>query len=363
MTRRILDAYQFLITLLEVSPLVWRRVVVPGHYTFWDLHVAIQDAMGWEDYHLHQFELVNPRTHRLERIGLPDDEDSLEYQILSDRKERISSYFSYENAIALYRYDFGDGWRHAVAFECVVPNDSAAVYPQCLAGERACPPEDCGGPGGYADFLEAVRDPRHPDHDELLRWIGGKFDPDEFDHQKVVFDDPIERWRIASGEDAPSLTLNSSASSVAEIAKTETGIPAKLIKKLKRKTSILTETEVEFLAANVRRGLDESFMKAYDPSGVKLKDGIRWSSLADRSKQARARRGLNIKDVSTQLKIPRYRLTAIEQGRLSEVKPEIALRYFQFLGIESWVKRWSRANLVLAKRVGIAHANDKVQST
>jgi transcriptional regulator with XRE-family HTH domain len=85
--------------------------------------------------------------------------------------------------------------------------------------------------------------------------------------------------------------------------------------------------------------------------------------LADRAKQTRASRGLSIKDVSTQLKIPRYRLTAIEEGRLSEVKPEIALRYFQFLGIESWVKRWSRANLVLAKRVGIAHTNDKGQST
>ena len=81
----------------------------------------------------------------------------------------------------IYEYDFGDGWEHEVVLEKVLARDSTAKYPRCLGGARACPPEDCGGPGGYINFLGAISDPEHEEHDEYLDWIGGEFDPDKFD--------------------------------------------------------------------------------------------------------------------------------------------------------------------------------------
>ena len=106
-------------------------------------------------------------------------------------------YFSYHNIAALYSYDFGDGWRHVIAFEAFLQPEKNVQYPCCLSGERKCPPEDCGGPGGYWFFLEAIRDVDHEEHERYLTWYGGEFDPDEFDPAQVQFDDPAERWRIA----------------------------------------------------------------------------------------------------------------------------------------------------------------------
>ena len=85
----------------------------------------------------------------------------------------------------LYEYDFGDGWEHELLLEKMLPKDMETRYPICLAGKRACPPEDCGGIWGYSDFLAAIRDPTHPEHDEMLEWVGGEFDPDAFDADEV----------------------------------------------------------------------------------------------------------------------------------------------------------------------------------
>jgi hypothetical protein len=192
---------QFVIALLGVDPLVWRRIRVPGNYTFWDLHVAIQDAMGWLDYHLHEFDLNDPETGLRIKIGLPDDEGLYDWEVLPDHALHIADYFSSQNAHALYAYDFGDGWRHLLAYEDHLPREKGVKYPYCLSGERKCPPEDCGGPGGYAHFLEAIQDPCHDEHDEYLTWIGGAFDPADFRPEQVNFDDPTERWRIAFNEE------------------------------------------------------------------------------------------------------------------------------------------------------------------
>lgn len=189
--------FQFLIALLGVEPLVWRRIQVPGGYSFWDLHVAIQDAMGWQDCHLHEFQLHDPESSDQVRIGIPDEGDPYGAVTLPDHEIPISSYFSYYNIAALYSYDFGDGWRHVIAFEAFLQPEKNVQYPCCLSGERKCPPEDCGGVGGYGIFLEAIQDPDHEDHDRYLTWYGGEFDPDEFDPAQVQFDDPTERWRIA----------------------------------------------------------------------------------------------------------------------------------------------------------------------
>jgi len=189
--------FQFLVALLGVDPLVWRRIHVPGKYSFWDLHVAIQDAMGWQDYHLHEFRLNNPALSEQVIIGIPFDEDPYGQETQPDHLTPISEYFAHNNEIALYKYDFGDGWRHMIAFEGWVQPEKGIQYPQCLSGGRKCPPEDCGGPDRYGYFLEAIQNPNHEEHETYLAWIGGEFDPEDFDPEQVKFDNPEERWRNA----------------------------------------------------------------------------------------------------------------------------------------------------------------------
>jgi hypothetical protein len=187
---------QLLIVLPNTDPLVWRRIQVPEAYTFWGLHVAIQDAMGWQDYHLHEFELVDPRTDRLKRIGIPDDEFPRERPCVAGWKIPVARYLTYGIRPVRYRYDFGDDWEHTVEFEEMLAADTGP-YPRCVAGGGACPPEDVGGTHGYAEFLKVIRNRRHPEHESMRQWAGGSFDPHEFEASTVAFDDPKERWKIA----------------------------------------------------------------------------------------------------------------------------------------------------------------------
>jgi len=191
--------HRFLVTLGETDPVVWRRIEVPARYSFWDLHVAIQDAMGWLDYHLHEFQVVHPKTRNLERIGIPDDEFIDEEPCLAGWEVGVSEYVDRHVPPMLYSYDFGDEWRHTVFYEGTWSAEDDATYPRCVAGARRCPPEDCGGTEGFRDFLAAVADRRHPEHAGMLRWVGGSFGPEAFDPATVRFDDPKERWRIAFG--------------------------------------------------------------------------------------------------------------------------------------------------------------------
>ena len=187
---------QFLIVLPRTEPLVWRRIQVPETYSFWDLHVAIQDAMGWKDYHLHEFIVIDTKVGRIKRIGIPDDEWPDERPCLAGWKVPIGRYLTYGTDPVRYRYDFGDDWEHALEFEELLPADSGA-YPRCVGGAGACPPEDVGGTSGYAEFLGTIANRRHPERASLLEWAGGAFDPDAFDPAAVRFDDPRERWKIA----------------------------------------------------------------------------------------------------------------------------------------------------------------------
>jgi hypothetical protein len=186
---------QFKVTLMEVEPSIWRRIVVPERYSFWDLHVAIQDAMGWIDCHLHQFDVMEPSTGERVQIGIPSDDDWDDVPMLPGWKLKIADCFVREQDQALYEYDFGDGWEHSVVLESRLPADPRGRYPMCTGGERHCPPEDCGGVDGYEELLAAIRDPRHERHRELLKWVGGGFDPDAFDHRTVRFDNPRERLK------------------------------------------------------------------------------------------------------------------------------------------------------------------------
>jgi len=168
-------AHRVKITLKGVTPPVWRRLLIPSEYTLTQVHQALLTGMGWSGYHLYAFRIgctsyldidddwpddsVDPATVRLGNLVGPGDR------------------FTFD-------YDFGDGWEHQILVEEVLLA-AGRPRPVCLAGRRACPPEDVGGPGGYADFLDAIADANHERHVEQLEWIGGSFDPEAFDPAEV----------------------------------------------------------------------------------------------------------------------------------------------------------------------------------
>lgn len=173
--------YQFKIKLLDIKPAIWRRIQVPD-CTLVDLHEYIQAAFGWENYHLHQFDIDG------ERYGQPaPDGDDFGMDFKDETDVLLSKLIPKSGRPShwIYEYDFGDGWRHEVLCEGFPPADPKVNYPLCVEGERACPPEDCGGPWGYADYLAAIRDPQHEQHKELLGWRG-PFDPEAFEAKKAT---------------------------------------------------------------------------------------------------------------------------------------------------------------------------------
>jgi hypothetical protein len=169
---------QLKVTLVEVEPRVWRRLLVPAGITLAKLHAALQDAMGWTNSHLHSFEVAG---RRIGMVGVEEDSPELE----DERRVKVSSVLPKKGATLVYRYDYGDDWEHLVEVEEVTSPDRRHSYPLCIAGARACPPEDCGGPFSYGEFIKALADPRHEEHDQNLTWVGGHFDPDSFDVNAV----------------------------------------------------------------------------------------------------------------------------------------------------------------------------------
>lgn len=175
--------YQFKITLLDFKPTVWRRIQVKS-CTLDKLHEHIQTAMGWTNSHLHQFEINGERHGDPELLddGFADDDpfiDSTQIK-LDEVVPKSGDRLTFE-----YEYDFGDGWQHEIVFEGCLKSEKGLRYPVCLEGENACPPEDVGGVGGYAEYLEAIADPNHEQHDEMLQWRG-KFDPKQFGAEKTT---------------------------------------------------------------------------------------------------------------------------------------------------------------------------------
>jgi len=194
------QALGFRVTLRDVEPPVWRELEVPADYSLWDLHVAIQDAMGWEDRHLHVFRFSVPATKKPVELGIPDpDAPAGADSVLPDWKHRAAEFFAAPGESGTYEYDFGDGWEHDVRFQGPVPRSKGKKYPRCSGGERACPPEDCGGPGGYAQLLEILLDPQHEEFANTKRWVGSRFDPERFRASAVRFDNPTARWKRVFG--------------------------------------------------------------------------------------------------------------------------------------------------------------------
>lgn len=166
--------FQIKVTLRGIRPPIWRRLRVPSTLTLGQLHQALQIAMGWTNSHMHQFCVGR------QYFGVPDPDDLWNAPTISERKIRLDQ-IAQATARFTYEYDFGDGWTHDILIERAEPAVDAASDRICTDGRRACPPEDCGGPHGYADFVEAVSNPKHPEHDERLEWIGDEWQPEAFD--------------------------------------------------------------------------------------------------------------------------------------------------------------------------------------
>lgn len=164
--------YQLKVTLLDVTPPVWRRVLVPAAYTLDRIHRVIQYAMGWQAYHLHSFDIGGEQYGEPDPVGGLGVDDELE-----TRLDAVAG----KGDVLRYTYDFGDWWEHDVTVEDVLAADPDERYPVCVDGARACPPEDVGGAFGYAEFLTALADTRHPRYELMRSWLGREFDPEAFD--------------------------------------------------------------------------------------------------------------------------------------------------------------------------------------
>jgi hypothetical protein len=162
------------ISLNDTDPEIWRVVDVPLTASLKMLHDIVQAAMGWEDYHLWEFETGD------RRYGLPDPEWP-DDELAAAKNIKLGALIERGVREMTYTYDMGDNWEHAIAVEAVRPGDPDAKYPRFIDGARRCPPEDVGGVPGYENFLEAIADPDHEEHGELRQWYGGPYDPDDID--------------------------------------------------------------------------------------------------------------------------------------------------------------------------------------
>ena len=173
------NIYVLRIDLAHLKPAIWRRLEVPAHITLAQLHRVIQMAFDWDDSHLHGFEIGG------QRYGQPmPDPFGMGMDDLDERKFRLDQVAGVGSRFT-YTYDFGDDWIHVIKVEKVIAPTPAVRYPRCVAGKNAAPPDDCGGPWGYAEMLQAVADPSHPDRDDLLEWLDEDFDPTEFDRDEL----------------------------------------------------------------------------------------------------------------------------------------------------------------------------------
>ncbi len=158
------------VTLRGAKPPIWRRLLAPANMTLADLHEAIQRAMGWDGGHLHVFD-IDGRSYG-DRSAVDDVADENRLTLDGVRRSGVARF--------AYTYDFGDDWEHTITIEKTLPAAQGTTYPACIAGKRACPPEDCGGPWGYQELLDIIADPAHPERAERLEWLGEEFDPEEF---------------------------------------------------------------------------------------------------------------------------------------------------------------------------------------
>jgi Plasmid pRiA4b ORF-3-like protein len=166
--------YELNIVLEDIEPAIWRRILVPTTITLPKLHDVLQSAMGWTNSHLHFFAVGNRRY-------TVDDGELEQSEMLDESKHTLEGLLGSSLNEFEYVYDFGDNWRHHIVVKRIAKPQPDWFYPLCIAGARATPPEDVGGTGGYDEFLLAINDPDDDEHDSMLVWAGGVFDPEGFD--------------------------------------------------------------------------------------------------------------------------------------------------------------------------------------
>jgi hypothetical protein len=164
------DAFALRITLRGIEPAIWRTVIVPAEMSLGELHEVLQIVFGWQNSHLHDFEVSDIR------FGMVDVEDEL---FAVDEHAAPLGAVAREGSRFTYRYDFGDDWEHDVAVESVIANGAQGIV--CSGGARACPPEDCGGAHGYANVLGVLANPDDDEFASMKKWVGRRFDPERFD--------------------------------------------------------------------------------------------------------------------------------------------------------------------------------------
>ena len=165
-----MEVYVVKVTLLGTSPPVWRRILVPRDISLRNLHRTLQTVMGWTNSHLHQFVCRKAR--------LSDPRSRVGSTVADENRTKLGDLIGTVGARLLYEYDFGDGWQHELLLEEVLLGDET-FQQMCVAGKRCSPPEDCGGPQGFAELIQALQDPNHPSHDEACEWLGD-FVPESF---------------------------------------------------------------------------------------------------------------------------------------------------------------------------------------
>lgn len=179
--------FELKITLLETKPPVWRRFCVPGEITLDRLHDVIQIVMGWDDCHLHLFKIGGKAY---------SEEPEEEWEGAEERHHGLCDLVTSARKHFDYKYDFGDDWDHRIVVEKISKAPKGYIAEaKCLGGKRRCPPEDVGGTHGFAEFVLACKDLKHPEHKRNLMWVGGSFDPDDFNPNAVNLElRKYKRW-------------------------------------------------------------------------------------------------------------------------------------------------------------------------
>ena len=186
--------YQLKVTIKDIKPPIWRRLLLPSEATFWELHIAIQDSFGWMDSHLHEFFIGSAWDRRVTHIKILHPEDDIfgeEKESLDESKLRLREFLNEKQSKITYVYDFGDNWEHQIILEKVLPVNNNEVYPQVIDGKRACPWENSGGIGGYLEKIEILKDKKHEYYEEIADWVGvddiNELELESFNPDDVIF--------------------------------------------------------------------------------------------------------------------------------------------------------------------------------
>ncbi len=177
------EIIQLNISLTHSIPLIWRQILVTKDITFFELHHIIQIVMGWDNYHMFEFDLEGYRIGEVD-----ENEKSNGYgsdQVLDSRDVTLNDIISQQKDIITYMYDFGDGWRHQIKVEKFHNIDKTIKYPTCIDGQMNCPPEDCGGIHSFYHYVDVLKNKKHPEYKEITQWIGKKYNIEQFDKEKV----------------------------------------------------------------------------------------------------------------------------------------------------------------------------------